>query len=69
MGKYRRVSIQIFIIPLLTGFCDDDNTDPNIKTDEGLRKCAMQENEYGVLSASLNGSKLQETHLTLTKWN
>ena len=48
------------LVPLLTAMCDDDNTDPNIKTDEGLRKCAMQGNEYGVLSASLDGSKLQD---------
>jgi hypothetical protein len=48
------------LVPLLTGFCDDDNTDPNVKTNEGLRKCAMQGNEYGVLSASLDGSKLQD---------
>ena len=48
------------LVPLLTGFCDDDNTDPSLKTDEGLRNCAMQGNEYGVLSASLDGSKLQD---------
>ncbi len=41
------------LVPLLTGMCDDDNTDPNIKTDDGLRSCAMAGNEYGVLSASL----------------
>lgn len=48
------------LVPLLTGMCDDDNTDPNVKTDEGLRNCAMAGNEYGVLSASLDGSKLQD---------
>jgi hypothetical protein len=48
------------LVPLLTGMCDDDNTDPNIKTDEGLRNCAMAGNEYGVLSASLDGSELQD---------
>ena len=48
------------LVPLLTGFCDDDNTDPIVKTDEGLRNCAMAGNEYGVLSASLDGSKLQD---------
>lgn len=48
------------LVPLLTGICDDDNTDPNLKTDEGLRNCAMQGNEYGVLSASLDGSPLQD---------
>lgn len=47
------------LVPLLTGFCDDDNTDPSVKTDEGLRKCAMQGNEYGVIGASLDGQNLQ----------
>ena len=48
------------LVPLLTGFCDDDNTDPKVKTDEGLRNCTMAGNEYGVISASLDGSKLQD---------
>jgi hypothetical protein len=47
------------LVPLLTGFCDDDNTDPAVKTDEGLRKCAMAGNEYGILSAKLDGVDLQ----------
>jgi hypothetical protein len=47
------------LVPLLTGFCDDDNTDPNVKTDEGLRKCAMAGNEYGLISAKLDGVDLQ----------
>ena len=47
------------LVPLLTGFCDDDNTDPAIKTEEGLRKCAMAGNEYGVISAKLDGVDLQ----------
>jgi hypothetical protein len=47
------------LVPLLTGFCDDDNTDPLLKTDEGLRKCAMEGNEYGIVTASLDGQSLQ----------
>ena len=47
------------LVPLLTGFCDDDNTNPAIKTEEGLRKCAMAGNEYGVISAKLDGVDLQ----------
>jgi hypothetical protein len=47
-------------VPLLTGICDDDNIDPSLKTDEVLRNCAMQADEYGVLSASLDGAHLQD---------
>lgn len=57
------------LVPLLTGFCDDDNTDPTVKTDEGLRKCAMAGDEYGVISAKLDGIDLQNLDQSRTQSN
>jgi hypothetical protein len=47
------------LLPTLSGSCWDDNTDPSLKTDEGLTHCAMAGNEYGVISATFDGRKLQ----------
>src|SRR6266498_4133756 len=47
------------LVPLLTGMCDNDNTDPKLKTDVGLRDCATAGDDFGVISASLDGKKLQ----------
>jgi hypothetical protein len=56
------------LVPLLTGDCDDDNTDPTLKTPAGLSHCATAGNEFGVISATLDGMKLQnlEQYRTLT---
>jgi hypothetical protein len=47
------------LVPLLTGACWDDNTDPELKTDQGLLKCAKEGDEYSVVSAQLNGVQLK----------
>jgi hypothetical protein len=50
------------LVPLLTGNCDADGTTPGApasESDPALRKCAMAGDEYGTISASLDGRKLQ----------
>jgi hypothetical protein len=47
------------LLPVLSGSCWDDNTDPSLKTDEGLTSCAMAGNEYGLITATLDGRKLE----------
>jgi hypothetical protein len=46
------------LAPLLTMSCWDDNTDPNLKTEQGLQECSREGNEYGVVSATLDGRKI-----------
>jgi hypothetical protein len=46
-------------MPVLSGSCWDDNTDPTIKTEQGLTHCAMAGNEYGVIGATIDGRKVQ----------
>jgi hypothetical protein len=45
------------MIPLLTGECDTSASED--KTDEGLRRCAMAGDEYGVVEASVDGKKIK----------
>jgi hypothetical protein len=45
------------MIPLLTGECDASTAED--KTDEGLRRCAMAGDEYGVIEASIDGKKIK----------
>jgi hypothetical protein len=45
------------MIPLLTGECDTSSTED--KSDEGLRRCAMAGDEYGVIEASIDGKKIK----------
>jgi hypothetical protein len=47
------------LLPVLSGSCWDDNTDPSIKTEEGLTKCSKAGNEYGLISATLDGKTLK----------
>ncbi len=47
------------LAPLITGSCWDDNTDPKLKTEEGLRECSREGQEFGVVSATLDGRQLQ----------
>ena len=47
------------LVPLLTGSCWNDHLDPELETDSGLRKCAMQGNEYGEITATIDGRNLQ----------
>jgi len=47
------------LIPVLSGSCWDDNTDPFQKTEQGLTSCAMAGNEYGVKSATLDGREIK----------
>ena len=44
-------------VPLLVGQCDYSS--PDVKSDEDLRRCAMEGNEYGVIEATLDGIKLK----------
>ena len=44
-------------IPLLVGECE--NSTPELKTDEDLRRCASAGNEYGVIEATVDGVKLK----------
>jgi hypothetical protein len=50
------------LVPLLTGNCDADGTTPNApasESDPNLIQCAKAGNEYGAISASLDGKELQ----------
>ncbi len=44
-------------VPLLVGLCDYGQSD--VKSDEDLRRCAMEGNEYGVIEATVDGVKLK----------
>ena len=47
------------LAPLITGSCWDDDTDAKLKTEEGLRECSREGQEFGVVSATLDGRPLQ----------
>lgn len=55
------------IVPLLTGDCHNDGTPP-IMNDDELRKCAKEGDEFGAISATLDGQKIQnlESYRTQT---
>ena len=58
-------------MPLVTGNCDADSTTPNApasESDPNLIQCAKAGNEYGAISASLDGRNLQklDQYRTLT---
>jgi hypothetical protein len=46
------------LIPILTGECDFGQ--PEIKNDEELRRCSLAGDEYGVISATLDGVKIKD---------
>lgn len=45
-------------IPLLVGECEYST--PDIKSDDDLRRCASEGNEYGVIEATVDGVKLKD---------
>jgi hypothetical protein len=45
--------------PQITGSCWDDDTDPKLKTEAGLRECSREGQEFGVVRATLDGRELQ----------
>lgn len=47
------------LAPLISGSCWDDDTDPKLKTEAGLRECSREGQEFGVVSATLDGRQLQ----------
>lgn len=47
------------LAPQITGSCWDDNTDPRLKTEAGLRGCSREGQELGVVTATLDGRELQ----------
>lgn len=61
-GKEERTctipSGKAILVPLLTGECHNDGIPP-IMTHDELRKCAREGDEFGVLSATLDGHKIQ----------
>jgi len=46
------------LVPLLSGECHNDGTPPVMNDDE-LRKCASEGDEFGIISATLDGTKIQ----------
>jgi len=44
----------------LSGRCWDDKSDPIPISDQDLIKCAKEGNEYGVISATLDGMEIKE---------
>jgi hypothetical protein len=66
-GKEERTctipSGKAILVPMLTGNCDADFTTPNApasESDPNLIDCAKAGNEYGAISATLDGRKLQD---------
>jgi hypothetical protein len=47
------------LAPQITGSCWDDNTDPRLKTEAGLRECSKEGQELGTVTATLDGRELQ----------
>jgi hypothetical protein len=47
------------LLPTLSGICWDDKTNPTQSTEQGLTDCAKAGNEYGLISATLDGKKIQ----------
>jgi hypothetical protein len=47
------------LAPQITGSCWDDNTDPRLKTEAGLRECSKEGQEFGTVAATLDGRELQ----------
>ncbi len=45
------------MVGLLTGECD--KSDPTLQSDQAVRQCATEGNDYGVIGATLDGVKLQ----------
>jgi len=45
------------MIGLLTGECD--KSDPTLHSDQDVRQCATEGNDYGVIGATLDGVRLQ----------
>lgn len=57
----RRCSIpagMAILAPLITGTCWDDDTDPELKTETGLRDCSKEGQEFGIVSATLDRREL-----------
>ena len=50
-------SAKSILVPILTGECDYGMTE--VKTDEDLKKCALKGNEYGVITATIDGIKVK----------
>ncbi|MGC2427317.1 MAG: hypothetical protein WA421_09790 [Nitrososphaeraceae archaeon] len=46
------------MVPLLTGGCHNNGTPPILSDDE-LRKCAREGDEFGVITATLDGRDIQ----------
>jgi len=47
------------LVPLLTGECNNDGTPPVMNDDE-LRKCAQEGDEFGVITATMDGQPIQK---------
>ena len=43
------------LAPLITGSCWDDDTDPKLKTEAGLRGCSREGQEFSAIRATLDG--------------
>jgi len=52
-------SDKAILLPILSGTCWTDKTDPIPMTEQEITKCAMAGNEYGKISATLDGKTIQ----------
>jgi hypothetical protein len=48
------------LLPILNGICWSDESDPIPMSDQDLIKCAKEGNEYGVISATIDGREIKE---------
>ena len=48
------------LLPILNGICWDDKTDPIPMSDRDIIECAREGNEYGVISATIDGREIKE---------
>jgi hypothetical protein len=53
-------SDKAILLPVLSGRCWTDESDPVPMTDQEITKCAMAGNEYGVISAMLDGRTIKD---------
>ncbi len=48
------------LLPILNGICWDDKANPIPMSDQDIIECAKEGNEYGVISATLDGREIKD---------
>ncbi|TVP40357.1 hypothetical protein [Candidatus Nitrosocosmicus arcticus] len=53
-------SDKAILLPILNGICWEDTADAILMNDQELMECAMEGNEYGVISATVDGKEIKD---------